>query len=1377
MFKKKLRQMGAMFLTFSMVLGSAGISEMGAKAADTTLTSFASSLTAPTITAGADSFAMPTGLPSGAEIRFCADYEQVIGEDGTIYAPLETKTVKGFYEVSKDGESAKSSEFTLEIPGIYTDSAQANAKPDVVPELQEWHGAEGGDFIASAASRIIVGSSELQSVADTFAENYKEITGVDIDVISGTQADVKMGDFYLTLGSSDEGLGEEGYRMNIDDSVVIEAKEATGVHWGTISALQILKQTNGSIPKGLVRDYPKYEVRAFHLDVGRKPFTLDVVYEFAKNMSWYKMNSFQVHLSDNLIFMEDYKTIAGGDEEEGLKLALEQTYSGHRLESSVINEETGEGLTSEDIYYTKDEFRQFIKDSRAMGVDIVPEFDMPAHALAFTRVFPQYMSSSKTGGNHAYTIDELNLDADTIDETIAWAQRIWSDYFEGDDPVFDEETTIHIGTDEYHGSGGNEGFRKFSDEMIKFVQGTGRNVRMWGSLSNKGGVNGTPKVTSENVQLNLWDASYANPQDMYNAGFDLINTFWSNYIVPGNTAPEGGYGDYINPSRIYNSWMPNNINGYEIKAGDDQILGGCYAVWHDNIDTRANGNSQYDSFKRFFQPLSAYSAKLWGEASRSYDEFAETVEKTGTAPGTKINAGVDSIGKDIVNYSFEESIAKDSSGNGYDLTGTKNAELAVTSEGRALQLTGGESYAETPLDMIGTDGSITMKVKMDEDASGEQILCESKDAFGTYGTYAIKAVQKNTGKVGFSREGYDYSFNYTLPKGEWVELTFQGGDDKAQLYVNGELVDSNPDMYYFNHPDTEMTAALPSSIKKVVTMLLPVGRIGSTTNSFKGQIEYLTVEEDLEVQTESGQIPQEQMEASACSEIEENGNEGPARFMLDNNPDTFWHTDWRQDLELSNEEHHKVTLTFKDGNPRTVSKLTYLPRQDRENGRILKYRISVEKADGSTETVAQGEWADNAERKTAVFSQPVEAVKVILKIDDSKGDSVGVHATIAELNLYEPAEAFGSSELQAEVDKYKDLTEDEYTDISWRAFINAYERALAVINKEGSTEAEYINACENLQKAAANLTEKPTANKLSDEIKEAEKKDMSGYSSDIAVAYAGAVSKAESVLSKENATQKEMENALAVLQTAGKAVDAVADAEKQLADVSSYTTESIEALKKAISDTIAAIGNAEATQELIEAAVENMQAVKLVKKNSEGTSSGNQEPQPKPQPQVPAPQVPELPAKNFTFTSKDGVLEFKVTKSAKENGTVAVSKLKKKAAKKVKIPATVTINGYTFKVTSIAAKAFQKSSKLTSVEIGANVKSIGANAFFNSKKLKSVVFKGKTVPKLSGKKVFKGTAAKCKVTAPKKMSKKQFKSLKTKLKKAGMSKKAVYKQK
>lgn len=79
-----------------------------------------------------------------------------------------------------------------------------------------------------------------------------------------------------------------------------------------------------------------------------------------------------------------------------------------------------------------------------------------------------------------------------------------------------------------------------------------------------------------------------------------------------------------------------------------------------------------------------------------------------------------------------------------------------------------------------------------------------------------------------------------------------------------------------------------------------------------------------------------------------------------------------------------------------------------------------------------------------------------------------------------------------------------------------------------------------------------------------------------------------------------------------------------------------------------------------------------------------------------------------------------------------------KKAKTVSVPATVTFDGVTYKVTSIGAKAFKDNKKITKVIIGSNVKEIGKNAFNNCKYLKSVIIKTKLLTKKTvGKNAFK----------------------------------------
>ena len=130
--------------------------------------------------------------------------------------------------------------------------------------------------------------------------------------------------------------------------------------------------------------------------------------------------------------------------------------------------------------------------------------------------------------------------------------------------------------------------------------------------------------------------------------------------------------------------------------------------------------------------------------------------------------------------------------------------------------------------------------------------------------------------------------------------------------------------------------------------------------------------------------------------------------------------------------------------------------------------------------------------------------------------------------------------------------------------------------------------------------------------------------------------------------------------------------------------------------------------------------------------------------------------------------KYKVTKTDKIGGEVqligAADKKKVKKLKKLVVKNTVayTFEGknYTYKVTSIGAKAFKGYKKLAKVTIGANVTTIGKAAFYNCKKLKNVVIKSKNITKI-GKKAFRRNGAKkLTIKAPKKLKKKYNKLLK-----------------
>ena len=93
--------------------------------------------------------------------------------------------------------------------------------------------------------------------------------------------------------------------------------------------------------------------------------------------------------------------------------------------------------------------------------------------------------------------------------------------------------------------------------------------------------------------------------------------------------------------------------------------------------------------------------------------------------------------------------------------------------------------------------------------------------------------------------------------------------------------------------------------------------------------------------------------------------------------------------------------------------------------------------------------------------------------------------------------------------------------------------------------------------------------------------------------------------------------------------------------------------------------------------------------------------------------------KTFTITVKKGTshkagpYQYKVTGAS----TVSMTGLADKKVTKVKVPKTVKLGGKSFKVTAIANNAFKKNKKVTSVEVGNNVKTVGTSAFEGCTKL------------------------------------------------------------
>lgn len=530
-------------------------------------------------------------------------------------------------------------------------NAEPNRKPFVIPELKSWTGAEG---MFTPSGRIAVkGDKEMTHIADAFAQDYHAITGKTLKVVKGSG---KAGDFVL-VKKNDKTLGEEGYRMDIGEKAVITAATAKGVYWGTRTLLQLSEQhTSQAIPKGRAVDVPEYSLRGFMIDCGRKYIPISYIRNLVKIMSYYKMNTLQLHLNDNsfLQFYSDWSKVQAA----------------FRLQS-----DTYPGLTAKDGSYTKQEFIDMQILAEHNYVEVIPEIDVPAHSLAFTHYKPEI-------GSKEYGMDHLDL---FNPETYKFLDGLFAEYLGGSNPVF-RGKRVHIGTDEYSNAKKEvvEKFREFTDRYIRLVEGYGKQAVCWGALTHAAG--DTP-VKSDNVIMSCWYNGYADPVEMKKQGYKLISIpDGLVYIVPA----AGYYYDYLNCQYLYENWTPATIGNRTFDEQDPAILGGMFAVWNDHS---GNGISVKDIHHRAYPAIQTLAVKCWSGRNTTvpYEEFntrrlllseAPGVNELGTyGPDKKevlacaeVSPGMDMPCKEIgYNYSVSFTIDAKSEVKGTELFRSSNA--------------------------------------------------------------------------------------------------------------------------------------------------------------------------------------------------------------------------------------------------------------------------------------------------------------------------------------------------------------------------------------------------------------------------------------------------------------------------------------------------------------------------------------------------------------------------------------------------------------------------------------------------------------------------------------------------------------------------------
>ena len=356
-------------------------------------------------------------------------------------------------------------------------------------------------------------------------------------------------------------IGKEGYIIKIDKNrLEVKASTEIGFFYAIQTLMQLMppqvyqKDFNENsvveLPCCEIKDFPRFPYRGLHLDVSRHFFPVSFIKKYIDLMAIHKMNFFHWHLTDDQGWRIEIKKYPKLQE---LASRRNETWIGH------YNSGLGYDKTPYGGYYTQEEVKEIVEYAKSKYVTIVPEIEMPGHALAAITAYPEF---SCTGGPHqvAGTWGVFDDVFCTTDVTFEFLQNILEEVI----TMFPYSPYIHIGGDECPKTRWKEcpkcqkrikeeGLKDekelqtyFVNRISRFIESKGRHVIGWDEVL-EGGI-------PQDVIIMSWRGEDGAIQAVNQNHFAIMTPNGNMYLDYYQGVPESepiAIGGFLPLSRVY----------------------------------------------------------------------------------------------------------------------------------------------------------------------------------------------------------------------------------------------------------------------------------------------------------------------------------------------------------------------------------------------------------------------------------------------------------------------------------------------------------------------------------------------------------------------------------------------------------------------------------------------------------------------------------------------------------------------------------------------------------------------------------------------------------------------------------------------------------
>lgn len=508
--------------------------------------------------------------------------------------------------------------FTLSINSVF-----ANETVQIIPEPNKIEYGQG--VFSLRAGVTITAGDNLHNEANLLSEVLEKGFGIQQEI------NAEGNEILLEIDADlKEQLGKEGYMLFISQNEIsIKGATSTGVFYGIQSLRQLLPadfEYNAAcdqieIPVLKITDRPRFPWRAFMLDESRHFKGAQEVKELLDQMALLKMNTFHWHLTDDQGWRIEIKKYP----------RLTEIGSKRRDTQKSRKSEERIGIPHEG-FYTQEEIKEIIAYAKKRHITIVPEIEMPGHAMAAVAAYP-WLGSLGTTTEVPVVFGKMDDSFNIADpEVVQFLKNVLDEVM----ALFPGEV-IHIGGDEvnYEPWKNSESIKAFmekeglkspvdlqiyfTNQISNYIDEAGKRMMGWNEIMGADiheehgeDIGEVEQKLAESAIVHFWKGDLNLINSAVQEGYDVVNSnHWDTYL------------DYTyERTPLSKSYAFDPVpEGLDSKY-HSRILGTGTQMWSEWIPTVPQMERQ------IFPRLAAYAEVGWTtKKNKSFNRFQNSLEK------------------------------------------------------------------------------------------------------------------------------------------------------------------------------------------------------------------------------------------------------------------------------------------------------------------------------------------------------------------------------------------------------------------------------------------------------------------------------------------------------------------------------------------------------------------------------------------------------------------------------------------------------------------------------------------------------------------------------------------------------------------------------